>query len=164
MSAATLGALAATKDPRAAAILLAEAQPGIPERIRLSALAGLAELKEPVERKHGRELVATVRAALGAGRARVLRQLLTESVLMSLQSGALGVLLAVWGVRVLVALEPGKLPRAGEVGVHPAALGFAAAITVLTAVGLGLVTALRATSDDVQESLKGSDIKNHRIW
>jgi aminopeptidase N len=61
---ATLGSLAATKDPRAANLLLAEAQPGIPERIRLSALAGLAELKEPVEREHAQELVETVRAAL----------------------------------------------------------------------------------------------------
>ncbi|MDE3135552.1 MAG: HEAT repeat domain-containing protein [Acidobacteriota bacterium] len=61
---ATLGGLAATKDPRAAAILLAEAQPGIPERIRLSALAGLAELKASVERDHAQELAATVRAAL----------------------------------------------------------------------------------------------------
>ncbi len=61
---ATLEGLAATRDSRAAAILLAQAQPGIPERVRLSALAGLAELKEPVEREHAQELVATVRAAL----------------------------------------------------------------------------------------------------
>jgi HEAT repeat protein len=61
---ATLQGLAATKDPRAAAILFAEAQPGISERIRMSALAGLAELKAPVEREHAQELAATVRAAL----------------------------------------------------------------------------------------------------
>jgi aminopeptidase N len=61
---ATLGGLAETKDPRAAAILLAQAQPGIPERIRLSALAGLAALEERVEREQEPELVATVRAAM----------------------------------------------------------------------------------------------------
>jgi hypothetical protein len=61
---ATLEGLAATRDSRAAAILLAQAQPGIPERIRLSALAGLVELKEPMEHAHAQELVATVRAAL----------------------------------------------------------------------------------------------------
>lgn len=61
---AILTGLAATKDPRAAAILLAQAQPGVPERIRLSALAGLAGLKEAVEREHAREMVEVVRAAL----------------------------------------------------------------------------------------------------
>lgn len=61
---ATLGALAATKDPRASAILLEEAQPGIPERVRLSALAALGDLKDPVERDYAAELVKTVRAAL----------------------------------------------------------------------------------------------------
>ncbi|MHB8485579.1 MAG: M1 family aminopeptidase [Candidatus Acidiferrales bacterium] len=61
---ATLAGLAATKDPRAAAILLAQAQPGIPVRIRLSALAGLAELGEAVKKDHEQELIETVRAAL----------------------------------------------------------------------------------------------------
>ncbi|MGB6877520.1 MAG: M1 family aminopeptidase [Candidatus Acidiferrales bacterium] len=61
---ATLAGLAATGDPRAAEILLAQAQPGVPERVRLSALAGLAELKEAVEREHGQELIEVVRAAL----------------------------------------------------------------------------------------------------
>ncbi len=61
---ATLDGLTATKDPRAAAILLSEAQPGVPEQIRLSALSGLAGLKETVEREHAKELLATVRAAL----------------------------------------------------------------------------------------------------
>ncbi|MGC1936495.1 MAG: M1 family aminopeptidase, partial [Candidatus Acidiferrales bacterium] len=60
-----LGGLAATKDSRAAAILLAQAQPGIPERIRLSALAGLAAFKETIEREHAQELSEVVRSALG---------------------------------------------------------------------------------------------------
>ena len=61
---ATLAGLAATKDPRAAAILLAQAQPGVSERIRLSALAGLAGLKNAVEREHAQDLVGAVRKAL----------------------------------------------------------------------------------------------------
>jgi aminopeptidase N len=61
---ATLDGLASTGDPKAAAILLAQAQPGVPERIRLSALAGLAGLKEAVEREHAPELVEVVREAL----------------------------------------------------------------------------------------------------
>ncbi len=61
---ATLAGLAATKDPRAVAILLAQAQPGADERIRLSALAGLAGLKDAVEREHAQELAEVVRGAL----------------------------------------------------------------------------------------------------
>jgi len=61
---ATLAGLAATKDPRAAAILLAQAQPGVSERLRLSALAGLAGLKNAVEREHAQDLVGAVRKAL----------------------------------------------------------------------------------------------------
>ncbi|HEV3481145.1 MAG TPA: M1 family aminopeptidase, partial [Candidatus Acidoferrales bacterium] len=61
---ATLDGLAATKDPRAAAILLAQAEPGVPERTRLSALAGLVQLKDAVERDHSEALVADVNAAL----------------------------------------------------------------------------------------------------
>ena len=61
---ATLEGLALTGDPRAATILLAQAQQGVPEQIRLSALAGLAKLKEPVERDHAQELQEVVRAAL----------------------------------------------------------------------------------------------------
>jgi putative ABC transport system permease protein len=105
----------------------------------------------------GRKRELAVRVALGASRGQLTGQFIAESLLLSAAGSLAGMPLAVWGVRVLVAVEPGKLPRAEEVGVHPEVLGFAAGITVLTAVGLGLVTALRATSGDVQESLKGSE-------
>jgi putative ABC transport system permease protein len=88
-----------------------------------------------------------VRTALGAGRGQLARQLLAESLLLSLGGGALGVAMARWGVSGLLALEPGRLPRAGEVGMSLPVLGFALAIAALTAVGLGLITAWRASAD-----------------
>jgi putative ABC transport system permease protein len=103
----------------------------------------------------GRQRELAVRVALGATRKHLVGQFVTESLLLSLGGALLGLPVAIWGVRALLAIEPGKLPRAAEIGVHPAVLVFAAGLAVLTAVGLGLVTALRAAGRDVQESLKG---------
>jgi putative ABC transport system permease protein len=97
-----------------------------------------------------------LRLALGAGRGRVVRQFLVEALVLSLAGAALGVLLAALGVKLLLALEPGRLPRAGEVGVDAAVLGYALALSVLTAVGLGLLTAVRGTRGDIRESLAQS--------
>jgi putative ABC transport system permease protein len=88
-----------------------------------------------------------VRTALGAGCGQILRQLLAESLLISLVAGALGVLLARWGVATLLALDPGRLPRAGGVGMSLPVLAFALGIASLTAVGLGLLTAWRTSGD-----------------
>ncbi|WP_375758894.1 ABC transporter permease [Corallococcus exercitus] len=86
-----------------------------------------------------------VRVALGAGRGTLVRQFLVETGVLTLTGGALGVLLAAWSVPALLALEPGDLPRAGEVGVNGMALGFALALCVLLTLGLGWITALRAS-------------------
>ncbi|MCP3167752.1 ABC transporter permease [Myxococcus qinghaiensis] len=91
---------------------------------------------------HRRELA--VRVALGAGPGALARRYLTESLLLSLTGGALGTLLADWSVRALLAVEPGNLPRTGEVSVNGTALLFALGLSLLLALGLGLVTALRA--------------------
>lgn len=99
----------------------------------------------------GRELA--VRAALGAGRGRLVRQFLAESLLLSLAGGALGVLLALWGVDALLALAPANLPRIEDVSLNLPVLAFALGISVLVAVGLGIVTALRATGADPQAAL-----------
>jgi putative ABC transport system permease protein len=88
-----------------------------------------------------------VRSALGAGRRQLTRQLLAESLLLALAAGAVGVLLAGWGVRILLAFEPGHLPRTSEVGMSLPVLAFALGTAALTAVGLGLITAWRATRD-----------------
>ena len=104
-------------------------------------------------RAAARERELAVRAALGAGRGRLVRQFLTESLLLSLAGGALGVLLALWGVQVLLALAPANLPRVEDVSVNLPVLAFTLGISVLVAVGLGIVTALRATSADPQAAL-----------
>jgi len=103
----------------------------------------------------GRQRELAVRVAIGASRGRLAGQFVAETLLLSIAGSIVGLPVAIWGVEALLALEPGRLPRATEVGVHPAVIGFAAALAVATAVGLGLVTALRASSGDVHENLKG---------
>lgn len=102
----------------------------------------------------GRERELAVRVALGASRGRLARQFVAETLLLSLGGSLVGLPVAIWGVQALLALEPGRLPRSGDVGVHLAVLGFAAGLAVATAIILGLVTALRASAGDVHESLK----------
>jgi len=100
-----------------------------------------------------RERELAVRIALGAGRARLTQQTLTESLVLSLLGGALGVLVARWGVDLLRGLEIGNLPRLAEVRVDGAVLLFALAASIGVAVGLGLLTAWRATGDGVRATL-----------
>ena len=92
-----------------------------------------------------RQREVAVKAALGASRLLLVRSFLTESALLALAGGGLGVLLALWGVPLLLAVEPGKIPRSGEVGVSFPVLSFALGLAVLVSVLLGLTTALRAT-------------------
>jgi putative ABC transport system permease protein len=96
-----------------------------------------------------------VRAALGAGRARLMRQLLTESAILSVLGGSLGLLLAWGGVRWLVSLDPDWIPRAKELGINGAALSFTCLISILTAVIAGLPPALLASRTDLNDELKG---------
>jgi putative ABC transport system permease protein len=103
----------------------------------------------------GRQQELAVRVAVGASRRRLAGQFVAETLLLSAAGSLLGLPVTIWGVHALLALEPGRLPRAAEVGVHPAVIGFVCALAAATAVGLGLVTALRASSADIQESLKG---------
>jgi putative ABC transport system permease protein len=100
-----------------------------------------------------RERELAVRAALGAGRSRLVRQFLAESLLLSVAGGALGVLLAIWGVDALLALAPANLPRLDEVSVNLPVLAFAFGISLLVAVGLATTTALRTTAVDPQAAL-----------
>src|SRR5690606_1899402 len=94
-----------------------------------------------------------VRLALGAGRWRIARQFLAESAVLSLVGGGIGVLLAVWGVELLLAFEPGVLPRVDEIRVDLPVLGFAVGASTLTAGLLALIAAIRATGDDVRGTL-----------
>ena len=98
-----------------------------------------------------------LRAALGAGRARIIRQLLTESVLLSLAAGALGVLFAVWCARVLLALAPeGYLPATADIRIDLQVLAFTVCIATLTGILFGLLPALRASRRNLNEDLKTS--------
>jgi predicted permease len=107
-------------------------------------------------RAAARQRELTLRLALGASRWRVVSQFLAEALALSLAGGAIGVLLATWGVRLLLAFEPGTLPRVAEIGVNPAVLGFALGVSVLVALGLGLLAALRALHDDLRGTLAQS--------
>lgn len=94
-----------------------------------------------------------VRLALGASRWQIARQFLAESIVLALVGGGLGVILATWGVELLVAFEPGTLPRVDEIRVDLPVLGFALAVSALTAGTLALVAAIRATGDEVRGTL-----------
>jgi len=117
----------------------------------LVACANVANLSLARAAERQRELA--VRAALGAGRGRLVRQFLAESLLLSLTGSALGVLLALWGVDTLLALAPAGLPRLDEVSINLPVLAFALGLCLLVAVGLGVLTALRATATDPQAAL-----------
>ena len=105
-------------------------------------------------RAAGRQKEISIRNALGAGRFRLIRQLLAESLLLAGLGGAAGLLLAVWGVYLLVAFGPAELPRAGEVAVDMRALGFTFAVSLLTGIIFGLAPALQASRPDLNETLK----------
>jgi putative ABC transport system permease protein len=95
-----------------------------------------------------------IRAALGASRFRVVRQLLTESVLLAMAGGALGLLVALWGTDVLVSLSRDDLPRAGQIGLDVRVLGFTLLVSLLTGIVFGIVPAIQSSRTDLTESLK----------
>jgi ABC-type antimicrobial peptide transport system permease subunit len=101
----------------------------------------------------GRERELSIRSALGAQRGRLISQFLTESFLLSLIGGFLGVFLAYWGLNGLLALAPANMPRLGEVSLNPYVLLFSLVIIFLVSLALGILTALRSVSTNPREAL-----------
>ena len=120
--------------------------------VLLIACANVANLL--LARAASRQKEIAVRLAMGATRGRLLRQLLTESVLLSILGAVAGVGLAFLGLRALLASLPGNVPRADEIGIDASVLAFTAAVAVLTGLAFGIVPASRALSTRLHEPLK----------
>jgi predicted permease len=123
--------------------------------VLLLASANLASLLLARASMRGGEM--GVRLALGAGRGRIVRQLITEGLLLSVVGGGLGVALAAFGKDALLSLAPDALPRVAEIGLDLRVLGFALALAVVTGVAFGLVPALPLGRTDAASALRGGE-------
>ena len=122
--------------------------------VLLIACVNVANLQLARSSARGREFA--IRAALGAGQSRVVRQLLTESVLLGLAGGAIGLLLAGWGTRAAIRILPETLPRAQGVGLDGRVLLFTALVSILAGVIFGLAPAIKTARPNIQQTLQES--------
>ena len=147
-------------DVRSALLLLV----GTVGFVLLIACANVANLQLARVATRGREIA--VRAALGAGRGRIIRQLLTECLLLSVVSGALGLALGYFGVHALLRINPGDIPRIGEKGADVTmdwrVLGFTFGVSFLTGILFGLLPAIPASRADLSDSLRDSGSRSGR--
>jgi predicted permease len=126
----------------------------------LIACANVANLL--LARSMGRSREFAIRSALGANHMRVIRQLLTESMLLAGLGGALGLLLAFWGTKAVLGTLPGALPRANEVSLDSRVLLFTMALSLFAGIVFGLAPALKTSRVNLQEILKESGAR-HRL-
>ena len=120
--------------------------------VLLVACANLANMHLARATVRAREIA--VRTAIGAGRGRIVRQLLTESLVLAVVGGGLGLLIAYWGISALVTAYPTLLPRSSDIGINGTVLAFTVALCGVTAVLFGLAPAVSAARTDLVETLK----------
>jgi predicted permease len=120
--------------------------------VLLIACANVANLL--LARSTGRSREFAIRSALGASPRRVIRQLLTESVMLGIAGGGIGLLLAKWGTHAILAVLPETLPRTEDIGIDGHVLFFTLGISVLTGIVFGLVPAIKTLRPDMHETLK----------
>jgi predicted permease len=122
--------------------------------VLLIACVNVANLQ--LARSSARAREFAIRAALGAGQGRVIRQLLTESILLGLAGGAIGLFLAKWGTQAAIGILPDTLPRAEGIGLDGRVLLFTALVSILSGVIFGLAPAMKTARPNIQQTLQES--------
>ena len=114
-----------------------------------------------LSRAAGRQKEIAVRTALGAGRGRLMTQLLTESMLLGVLGGAAGLVISAWSLYLVRAIHPGNIPRLEEIGMDYRVLAFTFGISILTGIVFGLAPAFRASRVDLNSALKAGGKSSH---
>ena len=149
--------IAVTGDARAPILVLL----GAVSLVLLIACVNVANLL--LARAMGRHREVAIRSALGASRGRLVRQLLVESLVLSISGGAIGLLMARWGIDGLAALSAGRIARAAEIRMDPVVVGFALLLSIATGLAFGLLPALQASGGNLRIAIEGSGGRSETV-